>query len=413
MRIAFVSVSDALGGSETALLALVRGLRRRQPDWRLHLILPGRGLLATRAEAEGATIAVVPMPESMARLGESGSAFATGFGASGHARFALNLLRAAVRVPGYEARLRRELARIDPDVVHSNGLKSHVTTARVAPARSAVIWHLHEYVGARQLTRRLLRRYASRGAAAVANSRSVAADARRALEAALPVAVVHNAVDLDLFSPAGPVADLDALSRAAPAPERTIRIGLVATFARWKGHETFIRAVAALPRDANIRAYVVGGGVYETEGSQVALDELRRLTAAHGVADRIFFTGFVDDPAPVYRALDVVVHASSQPEPFGLVIAEAMACGRPVIMSNAGGASEIVSPGADAVAHDAGDAGDLADAMRRLIVDGALRARLGRAARASALNRFTLERFAREFEEAYRAAIDREGRRAG
>jgi glycosyltransferase involved in cell wall biosynthesis len=405
MNLAFVSVSDALGGSETALLALVRGLRRRQPDWALHLILPGTGPLAARAEAEGVSVSVVPMPESMARLGESGS--------SGRAAFALKVLRAAVRVPGYESRLRRALARIDPDVVHSNGLKAHVTTARIAPARSAVVWHLHEYIGPRQLTRQLLRRYASRCAAGVANSRSVASDARRALEAAAPISVVHNAVDVEHFAPAGPVADLDALTGTdRPAPG-TVRIGLVATFARWKGHETFIRAIAALPRDASIRAYIVGGGVYDTEASQFTIEELKRLAGVHGVADRILFTGFIDDPAPVYRALDVVVHASSQPEPFGLVIAEAMACGRAVIMSNAGGASELVSPGADAVAHDAGDAGDLADAMQRLIVDAPLRARLGRAARASAVSRFDLDRFAREFEEVYRSAIDRERRRAG
>jgi glycosyltransferase involved in cell wall biosynthesis len=288
-----------------------------------------------------------------------------------------------------------------------------VTTARVSPARAAVIWHLHEYIGARHLTRRLLSRYASRCAAAVANSRSVAADARRALDAAVRIAVVHNAVDVAHFSPDGPAADLDRLSGAPPAGDGAMRIGLVATFARWKGHETFIRAVAALPRHTNLRAYIVGGGVYDTEGSQFTLAELERLAAVHGVADRIFFTGFVDDPAPVYRALDVVVHASTQPEPFGLVIAEAMACGRPVIMSNAGGASELVSPGSDALAHDAGDAGDLADAMRRLIVDGALRARLGRAARASAVARFELDRLAREIEESYRTAIDREGTRAG
>ena len=54
------------------------------------------------------------------------------------------------------------------------------------------------------------------------------------------------------------------------------------------------------------------------------------------------------------RALDVVVHASTQPEPFGLVIAEAMACGRAVVVSSGGGAAEIVTPGEDALVHEVG-----------------------------------------------------------
>jgi glycosyltransferase involved in cell wall biosynthesis len=80
------------------------------------------------------------------------------------------------------------------------------------------------------------------------------------------------------------------------------------------------------------------------------------------------------------RALDVVVHASTSPEPFGLVIAEAMACERPVIVSVAGGAAEIVTLGVDALGHHPGDAEGLAARMTELAIDPALRRRLGSAA---------------------------------
>ena len=69
------------------------------------------------------------------------------------------------------------------------------------------------------------------------------------------------------------------------------------------------------------------------------------------------------------RALDVVVHASTQPEPFGLVIAEAMACGRAVITSAAGGAAEIIDAGVDAITHPPGDAASLSACMVRLARD--------------------------------------------
>ena len=59
--------------------------------------------------------------------------------------------------------------------------------------------------------------------------------------------------------------------------------------------------------------------------------------AGLSVAVSVGFTGRIDDVPAALRALDIVVHASVEPEPFGLVIAEAMACGRPVVVSRAGG----------------------------------------------------------------------------
>jgi glycosyltransferase involved in cell wall biosynthesis len=94
------------------------------------------------------------------------------------------------------------------------------------------------------------------------------------------------------------------------------------------------------------------------------------------------------------RALDVVVHASTEPEPFGMVIAEAMGCGRAVVISGAGGAAELVAEGIDGLSHPPGDHDALARCLDRLIDDGDLRARLGAAARATAERRFDPDRLA-------------------
>jgi glycosyltransferase involved in cell wall biosynthesis len=101
------------------------------------------------------------------------------------------------------------------------------------------------------------------------------------------------------------------------------------------------------------------------------------------------------------RGLDIVVHASSAPEPFGMVIAEAMACGRAVVASLAGGAAEIVREGVDALGHPPGDVDALARSLRTLIEDAGLRARLGRAARAAAETRFDRARLARQLAPLY------------
>ena len=108
------------------------------------------------------------------------------------------------------------------------------------------------------------------------------------------------------------------------------------------------------------------------------------------------FTGYVADTASAIRALDILVHASTQPEPFGRVIAEGMACGRAVICSAAGGAAELIVDGQDALAHPPGDDAALAERMPKLVRDPELRARLGRAARITAELRFERRRLAEE-----------------
>jgi len=393
VRIAYLSVSDELGGSEIVLLETIKGIRRLRPAWTQQVILPGRGPLLDRAEAAGADCIVVPMPSSLARVGEFGS---------GPALLAARLVPTVLALPAYLHRLRSVLTTGRPDIIHTNGLKAHVLGVR-ARGRSRVVWHLHEYVGGRRLTRFLLARHQGRVAAMVANSKSVAADVTAALRPRLPVDVVYNAVDLETFTPDGPIEDLDRRAGLAPAAPPVVRVGLVATFARWKGHEVFLRALAAMPREAPVRGYVIGSPLYDTAGSQYAMEELQALADRLGLAGRVGFTGFVP-AADAMRALDVVVHASTRPEPFGLAIAEAMACGRAVVTSASGGAAELIEAGTDALTHTPGDVKGLSQCILRLAVDAELRRGLGTVARASACRRFDPERLAREMAAVYEAA---------
>ncbi len=395
MRIAYLSVSDQLGGSEVVLLEMIKGVRRLRPDWTLQVILPGRGPLLDRAEAAGADCIIVPMPLSLARLGEFGA---------GSAALAARLVPVALALPGYLHRLRTSITAGRPAILHTNGLKAHVVGVR-AGGDAKVVWHMHEYIGGRRATRLLLGRHQGGVAAMLANSASVAADVTSALRPSVPVQVVHNAVDLRTFAPDGPVEDLDRRAGLAPPATTILRVGLVATFARWKGHEVFLRALAAVPGDVPVRGYVIGGALYDTAGSQHTAEELQALADRLGLGGRVGFTGFLP-PAPAMRALDVVVHASTRPEPFGLVIAEAMACGRAVITSASGGAAELVTAGEDALTHVPGDAASLSACIIRVAGDPVLRRELGARARASACRRFDSDRLAREVVAVYEATHD-------
>ena len=412
MRIVFISVSDELGGSEIALVEMMAGLRRVQPSWTIGLVLPGRGPLLARAEAAGADCTIVPLPRAIARAGEFGMAASSWLPASagGHtAVFGARLLAAAAAVPSYLLKLRRAIRAYQPTIVHTNGFKAHVLGAlavgRARPgARAAgpakLVWHMHEYVGDRAVSRKLLAAHAGRPAAVLANSVSVASDVRRALPTVVSPTVLYNAVDLASFVPVGAIENLDARAGLPPANGPVVRVGLIATFARWKGHEVFLRAIAALPSSVPVRGYVIGEPLYATAGSQYDLAELRRLATDLGVAGRVGFTGYLPAAAAM-RALDVVVHASTRPEPFGLVIAEAMACGRATIVSAAGGAAELVEPEVDALTHAPGDDAELARQIARLAGDPALRRTLGERACATARRRFDPHRLATELAQIY------------
>lgn len=407
MKIVYLNSLGQIGGAEGVLLDLMAAVREAEPGWSLRLIVPAAGPLANRARSLGVETEVVELPPSVAKLGEYAAR-----GGAGRAALALRLLASSPEAARYVRRLRRALSRHAPDALHSNGLKMHALGSWAWGGRAPAVWHFHDYLNARPLMSRALRASARACAAAVANSNSVAADVSAALGGRVPVRTVYNAVNLEKFSPAGPSADLDALAGLPPCAPGTVRVGLVATLARWKGHETFLRALALLPRELNVRGYVVGGALYQTAGSQHGVEELRALAARLGAAERVGFTGHAEDAAGVMRALDVVVHASTAPEPFGLVIAEAMACGRAVLTSATGGASEIVSPGVDALTHTPGDAEDLARSVARLAADAALRAALGRAARASARARFDRSRLAAEWVPIYRGLKTADGRLA-
>jgi glycosyltransferase involved in cell wall biosynthesis len=101
------------------------------------------------------------------------------------------------------------------------------------------------------------------------------------------------------------------------------------------------------------------------------------------------------------RSLDVVVHASTAPEPFGLVLTEAMASGRALVSSAAGGSAEIVEAGVNALVHTPGDPVSLAAAIQRLALDRDLRERLGRAGRAHVAAKYDVRAFGERFVAVY------------
>ncbi|HSS20296.1 MAG TPA: glycosyltransferase [Pyrinomonadaceae bacterium] len=398
MRILFLSPSGQMGGAEAALIDVIASLREAEPDWDLRLIIAEDGPLTAKAESYGATVAVVPFPDSLARLGDYSLGTAD---IPGRLSLLRNSIFATPAASSYVSHLRSALREWQPDVIHTNGFKMHLLGALAKPRAVPLVWHMHDYLRSRQLMSGLMKLARARCSAILVNSHSVGQDVKLAIGNGLPMQTIHNGIDITVFSPRGDRLDLDALSGLTPASTGTIRVGLLATLARWKGHETFLRALSLIDRDLPLRAYIIGDALYQTDGSQTSLVELRATAERLGVSDRVGFTGFVAQPAAALRSLDVVVHASTEPEPFGLVIVEAMACARAVIMSDGGGAQELVERGVDALTHEPGNAEQLAERIMQLAADADLRTRLGAAGHATATERFDRTRLATQLVPLY------------
>jgi glycosyltransferase involved in cell wall biosynthesis len=137
----------------------------------------------------------------------------------------------------------------------------------------------------------------------------------------------------------------------------------------------------------------VGNGPFEAS----VREQVRRA----GLADRVSFLGFADDPSRIVRSLDIALYPPLESDGMSRALFEYMASGRAVIASRVGAAAEVLSDGETALLVPGGDATELVRALERLLGDSALRQRLGEKVAALAHERYTGARVAERLVEHY------------
>lgn len=242
----------------------------------------------------------------------------------------------------------------------------------------------------------LVRRLAPLASRYVANSEATREDLLALGISPDRMSVVYPPVDLGDF--AGP--SEDELPRK---PDGAPHFGIVGQLQEWKGHTVFLRAARrVLERRPMARAVVIGEA---PPGGEAYAEDLRALARSLGIADRVVFTGFVQDVPKALRQLDVVVHASTYPEPFGRVIVEAMLVGRPVVATDAGGPREIIESGRTGFLVPPRDEAAMAEVIDRLLDDTRLAADIAEAARREATLRFSADEHARIVQSIYDSVL--------
>jgi glycosyltransferase involved in cell wall biosynthesis len=358
--------AHVVGGGELSLMDLLRGLDR--DHWAPVLVVPDEGPMAARGRELGLPVHVVPLP---------------------------TLRRPGPAVVASVAALGRLARRTDAALVHANGSRAMVYGGLAGRlAGRPAIWHVRiaESDGA---VDRVLYALAT---AVIATSRAVA---RRFARPTRPkVQVVPNGVDLARFAPRPPSAALRAALGVPPSSPLVVSIG---RFVPEKGYRHLLDAAARIQRTKpGVHWMLMGGGELEDELASQA----RRL----GLGSQLHFVGWREDVADVLALGDLFVLPSER-EGFGRVLVEAMAMGKAVVATTAGGIPEIVLDRETGLLVPPAAPAPLADALVGLLDDPRHAARLGAAGRARALATFSLDAHADGVARVYADVLGATGRR--
>ncbi|HWF51436.1 MAG TPA: glycosyltransferase [Solirubrobacteraceae bacterium] len=358
-RVLMVSPTGVMGGSESIFVNLIE--RASIGGYEPSVLLLRDGPLRAALEPTG-------VPMTLAAIG----------------RFR-DLPATATTMRGIAAVIHRER----PDVVYSNMAMAHMYAALPAWfADRPALWHQ----GGIPAPASMLDRCASAlPARCVLTVSSQAARAQRRLRPGPPVALFRPGIALDRFE----AADGAKIRATHGVPPHAPFVGIVGRLQEWKGQQEFLLAAAEVAKvmpEAHFA--VVGGAILGWEGDYP--DRLRRLASELRIEDRVIFTGHTDDVPDWLHALDIVVNASAA-EPFGLVVAEAMATGAVVVAVRSGGPADVITDSVNGLLCDAPEPRQIAERILVAARDRELRTRIATAARAHAQACFAADRMASDF----------------
>jgi len=264
------------------------------------------------------------------------------------------------------------------DVLHLNFVAVREPLALLAylayPARVVLVDHVSDQVDPRPVRLRWLRRWLDRASVLRLSgiggvSDYLTARNRRRFRDGTPIRRIYNGVDTARFRP------------RPRATSDTLRLITVAHLIPAKGVDVLLRALALL-ESRHWHLTIVGAGP--------ELERLRELALELGLGGRVELLGLRNDLEQLLAAADLFVHPARWQEAFGLAVAEAMACGLPIVASRVGALPELVEDQVNGILVEPGQPAALAEAIARLAADPALRMTMGQASRVRAVERFSI-----------------------
>lgn len=392
LRVAYFDGAVAYGGSLQVLSMLFGALDRKQVTPSLIACVPEQQLNTKFERPDvgllcNTRLSYVERERWMRRLENRGPLLRR-LGAY------LFTLAAAVAALPNQLQLFLHLYKTRPDLLHVNNSFTPLPAARLLGI--PVIWHLHGIPYRPSPWEHFLLKGVTKF---IAISDYVAQAAIKAGCPAERMVTIHNPAP-DFKPPAHDVRQwlLDKYS----IPSDHLLLAHVGRLIRWKGQREFLEAFAIAIRDFPKATALIIGDDAECFGDNYAA-ELKALVASSGLSDNVVFTGHLNQIQNVMAAVDVVVHSSIEPEPFGLVIVEAMKAGTAVIAADHGAPPEIIEHEISGILENPRSARSMAATLTRLLSDEKMRGEIASAGQRHAKARFSSELFGSRLTNLYRS----------
>ena len=289
----------------------------------------------------------------------------------------------------------------DFDLIYANTQKAMVVGAIVSLITGKpLIYHLHDILSSehfskanRQLAVVLANRFAS---LIIANSRATKAAFVKAGGIEKLVRIVYNGFDLKQYQSQNCSTQLKQQLNL----EGDYIVGHFSRLSPWKGQHILIEALTYCPQAT---AILVGDALF---GEYEYVEQLQQQVKRLGLGDRVHFLGFRSDIPQLMSMCDLIVHTSTAPEPFGRVIAEAMLCGKPVVATAAGGATELISHGQTGWLTPPGDILKLGQVINQCRQQPESSKAIAQAGKITAVQRFDLANIQQQIDNLLCQAID-------
>lgn len=378
-QVLFLDHAGVLGGAELYLLDVLQMYQETG-----HVVLFETGPFYGRLQDAGISVEVCEGAEAFLEVNKSASLWTAAQAIPGLARLVLQVARKARNF----------------DVVFANSQKALIVAGLVGLlTRRPIVWNLHDMLTAEHFstfTRKMAVVWGNRLVdRIIVNSRATEQAFARSGEQMNKATVVHNGINPKPFEEVDS-ADVKRLRDQLGLKEVPL-LGVFSRLAPWKGQHVVLRA---LPEIQEAHVLFVGDTLFR--GDESYKQELQKTIRRLKIGDRVHFLGFRSDVPRLMKLVDVVLHTSTAPEPFGRVVVEGMLAGTPVIATRAGGPVEIVREPDTGKLVPPDDPGALATAVRDLLSNPKRAHEIGEKAQSYAKRRFSISRMQRKVDAVIR-----------
>ncbi len=392
MKIVFYSHTGQVSGAENILLLLLKKLNRTR--FRAEAVCPAEGGLAEKIRELG-----IPC-RSAATL---------------EARFTWRIdlfLKYLISFFRTILNLRKKIKIAEPDLVHANSIRAGlVATSATVGTNIPVFWHLQDELKTHPFSTliRLFVLFSKRTrliSVSQATAKSFYGRLLKTCRKNTPLRIIHNAIETEKFE--FDPANRSKIRKELGLSESEFLLGLVGQITPRKGQLELVRTFAeTLETQTNSTLLIVGEPMFNQDREY--LRRIKQTIDENGLTEKVKLLGQRNDVPALMQALDVLV-VNSRSEALVVVAIEAMACGTPVIATDAGGTREMIEHRFNGLIVPFGDTEKLKNSILELSQNTELRRQFSERGKQIVAEKLTAEKFITDLEDFFCESVPAEKR---